>query len=306
MSEHYATPASALARLITRRTFVAGSLAIGAGALVAGCAPNAPLGRGAEPTATPLPPQEKYEHVPFAPEAPPEPGTLRFFTPDEARAAEALFARIIPGTPADPGAREAGVVTYVDFLLGSVEGFAEPTYTPGPHAKEHEGDAPPPPEDGVVWVKKDQMARYGFQSALSPHETYRKGLAQLDRYCRGKHGKPFADLAEPRQDEVIGDMADGKTTGFDSPKDKGFFKALRADAIDGMFADPAYGGNRGMVGWKLVKYPGAQRAYTPLDLKTEGTRLPPQDLAHLPHFHPGQGTRPGVILPVSGSDHQRR
>ena len=34
-----------------------------------------------------------------------------------------------------------------------------------------------------------------------------------------------------------------------------------------MFGDPMYGGNRDMVGWKLIGYPGAQRQYTPDDIK---------------------------------------
>jgi len=36
---------------------------------------------------------------------------------------------------------------------------------------------------------------------------------------------------------------------------------LRGDVADGFFADPAYGGNRGKVGWKLVGYPGVAVAY---------------------------------------------
>jgi gluconate 2-dehydrogenase gamma chain len=67
-----------------------------------------------------------------------------------------------------------------------------------------------------------------------------------------------------------------------------------------MFADPVYGGNRDMVGWKLIGYPGAQRAYTPEDIKNERFRLPPQSIADLAAFHPGEHANPNVILPVSG------
>ncbi len=31
--------------------------------------------------------------------------------------------------------------------------------------------------------------------------------------------------------------------------------------IAGFFADPVYGGNRDMVGWKLIGFPGAQMSY---------------------------------------------
>ena len=35
---------------------------------------------------------------------------------------------------------------------------------------------------------------------------------------------------------------------------------LLNDTNEGMFADPIYGGNRDFAGWKLIGYPGAQRA----------------------------------------------
>ncbi len=44
-------------------------------------------------------------------------GGLQFFSLVEAETIEALTARIIPGSPDDPGAREAGVLTYIDHAL---------------------------------------------------------------------------------------------------------------------------------------------------------------------------------------------
>jgi hypothetical protein len=40
-----------------------------------------------------------------------------------------------------------------------------------------------------------------------------------------------------------------------------------------------YGGNRGMVGWKLIGYPGAQRLYTPQDMQNPNFSRPPRSLA---------------------------
>ena len=42
---------------------------------------------------------------------------LMFFFLDEADTVEALAARIVPGNEEDPGAREAGVVYYIDRAL---------------------------------------------------------------------------------------------------------------------------------------------------------------------------------------------
>ena len=46
--------------------------------------------------------------------------------------------------------------------------------------------------------------------------------------------------------------------------------------MEGMFADPLYGGNRDFAGWRLVGFPGAQANFTPSDLKSsaEFTRAP--------------------------------
>jgi gluconate 2-dehydrogenase gamma chain len=52
-------------------------------------------------------------------------GPWRTFTPDEARLAEAVAEQIVP-SDRDPGAREAGVVRYIDRQLdGPLQRFAE-------------------------------------------------------------------------------------------------------------------------------------------------------------------------------------
>jgi hypothetical protein len=40
-----------------------------------------------------------------------------------------------------------------------------------------------------------------------------------------------------------------------------------------------YGGNRDLAGWKLIGYPGAQRNYTPDDIKNPHFARDPQSLA---------------------------
>ena len=40
-----------------------------------------------------------------------------------------------------------------------------------------------------------------------------------------------------------------------------FFETLLANTVEGFFADPAYGGNRGMIGWRMVGFPGAYAQY---------------------------------------------
>lgn len=299
---------------LSRRSFLkTGTLFITASAL-GGCRTRAPdedaLALPASvPEVTPLPVAEQYPEVPMTPAAPPASGVLEFFTPHEAKTLDALTARIFPGSPDDPGAHEAGVVNYIDHKLTFDDGFAQPTYMHPPFAKAYEGDTPPAEagEDyGVVWVQKDQLERYGYQLELNPREVYRQGLSALERYTQDRYGAGFAALAAEQQDEVVGQLAEGAIDSFKKPSAKQFFKIVRDDVTEGMFCDPIYGGNRDMVGWKLLGYPGAQRAYTPAELLTEGTSRAPQGIAELHRFSPGQPANREVTLPVSGFDMQHK
>jgi hypothetical protein len=107
-------------------------------------------------------------------------------------------------------------------------------------------------------------------------DFYRRGLAQLDRYCRKTYQSPFAQLAAARQDEVITALEEGKASGFTWPTAQEFFSTLRTHTMEGMFADPVYGGNKDFAGWRLVGFPGAQAIFTPADMQTKQafTRAP--------------------------------
>lgn len=256
---------------------------------------------------TPIPTAEQYPNVPSAPETPPDPGQLEAFTDEEAGVVDALTARILPGSAEDPGAREAGVVTFIDHKLAAEGGFAEKVYRRGPWARAYQGDTPPSPEPDVVWIRGDQILRYGYQSSLTPLEVFQHGIAAVSRFAEEQFGRRLVDLSEAEQDQIVQALADGTASGFEETPftARAFFHCLRRNTMEGLFSDPAYGGNRDMVGWRLIGYPGAQRAYLPVDIITEGTDRQPQALADLNHFHPGRpehGEGHEPMLPVSGSD----
>lgn len=43
-----------------------------------------------------------------------------------------------------------------------------------------------------------------------------------------------------------------------------FFETLLANTVEGFFSDPIHGGNRDMIGWKLVGFPGPYAGYVEL------------------------------------------
>jgi gluconate 2-dehydrogenase gamma chain len=107
-------------------------------------------------------------------------------------------------------------------------------------------------------------------------DFYRRGLAQLDAYCRETRQAPFARLDAAGQDAVITALEAGKATGFTWPTAQAFFNTLRTHTMEGMFADPVYGGNKAFAGWRLVGFPGAQPLFTTADMQSKEafTRLP--------------------------------
>lgn len=97
---------------------------------------------------------------------------------------------------------------------------------------------------------------------------YRDGLAALDRYCRSTHNGPFASLDADEQDATIAALEADTAEGFQWPTARVFFETLRTHTMEGMFADPVYGGNKDFAGWHLIGFPGAQFAYTPAEVQS--------------------------------------
>ncbi len=163
-----------------------------------------------------------------------------FFTADEAAAVEALADRFIPPDPNTPGGKQAGCAVYIDRQLAGPFGSSAGLYTS------------PPFITGTP--------QQGSQSADPPAVAYRKALAALDRYCRAQPGKPFAELPSEQQDQVLSGLEAGSVQ-LEGSDGKSFFEMLLKNMQEGFFADPIYGGNKDMCGWKMIGYPGAHYDY---------------------------------------------
>jgi gluconate 2-dehydrogenase gamma chain len=99
-------------------------------------------------------------------------------------------------------------------------------------------------------------------------DFYRRGLTQLDEHCNQAYGKPFRRLTAEQQDETISSLEQGKAPAFVWPSAVAFFNTMRTHTMEGMFADPIYGGNKDFAGWRLVGFPGAQPQFTPEDMQS--------------------------------------
>jgi len=111
------------------------------------------------------------------------------------------------------------------------------------------------------------LALAGAYSDLQ--DFYRRGLTQLDAYCHTTYSHTFKGLDAAQQDAVITALEESKATGFTWPSAPAFFNMVRTHTMEGMFADPLYGGNRNFAGWRLIGFPGAQMFYSPTDMQSK-------------------------------------
>jgi gluconate 2-dehydrogenase gamma chain len=183
---------------------------------------------------------------------PAEPGGYQFFSTEEIAFIEAAISRLIPNDELGPGAREAGVGIFLDRQLMGSFGSAESWYMRGP------------------WGEGTKSQ--GYQTRLTPAQLYRAAIKAIDNHCRDAFsGKTFAQLSNEQQDQLLGELEKGKVK-LQGADGETFFTTFLQNTIEGFFADPIYGGNRDMAGWKLIGFPGARYDYRPY-VHRHGERL---------------------------------
>jgi gluconate 2-dehydrogenase gamma chain len=110
-------------------------------------------------------------------------------------------------------------------------------------------------EAGAVFYI-DQLLQ-GAYPTLVPF--YRIGCAAVERHARRKFKQSFVTLPPDQQDAVLTNFDRGKVGGF--RKADLFFSLVRRHTMEGVLGEPSYGGNRDLVGWHLVGFPGQQFGY---------------------------------------------
>jgi gluconate 2-dehydrogenase gamma chain len=243
---------------ISRRKFVGGGAAALGGGLVAGAI--AVGGHDHSDVG-----EHDHSHHSHAQEPQPR---LRVLNPAEAALAGAMADRVFPPDGNSPGATDIGVVQYLDGQLAGDWGAGARFYRQGPF--------PEPDESG-----------FGYQLPLTPRELYKHALPLIDEHARRHYGDVMAALAPEQQDKVMSAIEGGEVdlelaqgpNGFQSGD---FFVLFIQNVKEGLFADPIYGGNRNVAGWKWIGFPGDPMAYddsyfylfsnwrTPYDVEPQG------------------------------------
>ena len=129
-----------------------------------------------------------------------KPAAFSVLSEAEAREIEALAGQIIP-TDSTPGAREAGVIYFIDQALATFDADKRVLYT-----------------DGLRQAQDKRRELFPASQSIT--------ALQPDDQIRLLHALEHTDL----------------------------FELLRTHTIMGFFANPSYGGNRDMAGWKLIGF----------------------------------------------------
>lgn len=176
--------------------------------------------------------------------SPPEPvsqGPWKFFTPEEGASVEAMVDRLIPPDSQWAGGKDAGCAVFIDRQLAGAFGSSRGLYMR------------PPFDESVHYV--------GPQSPLTPAQRYRRSLAAIDKHCKAAFaGKSFAQIPDDQKDKLLTELHGGSLQ-LEDGSGKGFFELLWQNTREGFFADPIYGGNRDMVAWRMIGFPGARYDY---------------------------------------------
>jgi gluconate 2-dehydrogenase gamma chain len=158
-----------------------------------------------------------------------------YLSPARMRTLIAAVGRLVPSdTSALGGAVEWGAFNYVQRLLTR---GVDALYAGGPVRCAFPAFIAAWPAKAAGWSVQVDAWR----------QAYADGLDGLDAGARSRYGMAFADLPAAMQTQLLLEQDDADTP---------FFRALYEHTMEGCYANPVYGGNAGMLGWRAFGYRG--------------------------------------------------
>jgi hypothetical protein len=169
-----------------------------------------------------------------------------WLTESEYETLKAACSRMIPSTRGYPGASEAGVVDYIDNLLGAFSFDPPRIFAGGPTSGRSGGEArfsefvALSGLEELAWRIRIEgsmgIAEREFNGpVVGLEERYREGLRSL--------GREFVSLDEKDMDARLA-------------ANEEFTKLLYEHCCEGMYGAPEYGGNRDLLGWSVIGFDG--------------------------------------------------
>lgn len=168
-----------------------------------------------------------------------------WLTDAERQVLEAVCAYLIPEDQS-PGAAQAGVVDYIDNLLGAFLFDPPRIWAGGPTSGRAGGEGSfgrfvaLGPLDELAWRMRIEgsqgIAEREFNGpVVGLQQRYREGLAAL--------GEDFGQASVDDQRQALHDQ-------------RQFADLVYEHACEGMYGAPEYGGNRDQMGWRSIGFAG--------------------------------------------------
>ena len=206
---------------------------------------------------------------------------------------EKIVETIIP-TDTDPGAKEAGVIYFIDRALAGDYGQSANMFMDGPHILpripastttplsvnptlswatnpyipgastspiSYIGGSVVTPGSGTQGITATPRVGSGinYQYPLNMREFWRIGLDALQKYAKDPNGAykgPFESLSATSQLTLLQDLWGDKPASFNNIRPSDFAYELTFMTWAGFLMDPIYGGNQNMVGWTYTGFNG--------------------------------------------------
>lgn len=173
--------------------------------------------------------------------------------------------RIYPKDENGPGAIELGVPYFIDKQLAGSWGTNAKEYMKDPfwqNADVHEYQHQDTRQDksGPNTSQKLSTPTPRYQTRMNRGELFLYGLRTMEDVSQKEFGDSFVNLENEQQEDVLtmfenGDIQMNAVAGVT------FFNLLLQMTIEGAFADPVYGGNKNLLGWKMKEFPGPRASY---------------------------------------------
>lgn len=174
----------------------------------------------------------------------------------------AATERIFPKNDNGPGAIELGIPYFIDKQLAGSWGNNAKEYMRGPFTQNLQVKDQSRDQDsqGPNTETQSPTPTPRYQTRLNRSEVFILGLRKLDSVAQEKFELKFADADGSQQDEIL-QMFENNEVDLAGVNAETFFNLLLKTTIEGAYADPVYGGNKDMMGWRMKEYPGPRMGY---------------------------------------------
>ncbi|WP_144510765.1 gluconate 2-dehydrogenase subunit 3 family protein [Bacillus sp. FJAT-22090] len=184
---------------------------------------------------------------------------LMYFDKAQFDTIDAATEQIFPKTETGPGAKELLVAYYIDHQLAGNWGLNTKEYMHAP-------------------FNPTASPLFGHQTHLNRQQIFDLGIEALNTEAMKKHKAKFNEITEEEQVAILKACEEGEVTLNGAVTSTYFFNLLKSATIEGAYADPLYGGNKDMQGWKMKNFPGHQMSYANIIDKDEFVKIEPTSL----------------------------